>query len=180
MPTWVCLLRAINLGSHNKVNMPALREALTEAGYQDVRTYVQSGNIVLRTPTRSARKVGDAVRTVVAERFDVDTPVLVRTADELAQVLAWNPFPVEAAAQPQKVYVVHLDAQPDPADVEALLAQDWSPDQVAFQGRDVVLAYADGLHASRLERSAALKRITARGTARNWRTLQACLDLARS
>jgi uncharacterized protein (DUF1697 family) len=180
VPTWVCLLRAVNLGSHHKVSMPVLREALTAAGYRDVRTYVQSGNVVLRTPTRSARKVADGVRAVVAEHFDVDTPVLVRTADELAEVLAWNPFPDDAATHPQRVYVVHLDAEPDPADVAALLAQDWSPDQVSVQGRDVVMAYAEGLHRSRLERSAALKRITATGTARNWRTLQACLDLARS
>ncbi|MFN8155986.1 MAG: DUF1697 domain-containing protein [Candidatus Nanopelagicales bacterium] len=180
MPTWVCLLRAVNLGSHNKVSMPVLREALTDAGYADVRTYVQSGNVVVRTPTRSARKVAESVRAVVAERFDVDTPVVVRTADELAEVLDWNPFPEQAAAHPQKVYVVHLDTEPDPALVEALLAQDWDPDKVVVRGRDVVVTYGEGLHGSRLERSAAMRRITSGGTARNWRTLQACLDLARS
>ena len=180
MPTWICLLRAVNLGSRNKVNMPALRQMLTDAGFHEVRTYVQSGNVVLRTPMRSPRKVAEAVRTVVAEHFGVDTPVLVRTADELAAVVAWNPFPDESATQPQKVYVVHLDADPDPAHVETLLTQDWQPDQVAVQGRDIVIAYGEGLHKSRLERSTALRRLTADATARNWRTLQACLDLARS
>ena len=106
--------------------------------------------------------------------------MLVRTADELAAVVAWNPFPDESATQPQKVYVVHLDADPDPAHVETLLTQDWQPDQVAVQGRDIVIAYGEGLHKSRLERSTALRRLTADATARNWRTLQACLDLARS
>jgi uncharacterized protein (DUF1697 family) len=180
VPTWVCLLRAVNLGSHNKVNMPALRQALTEAGYCDVRTYVQSGNVVLGAPTRSAKKISDVVRTIVADRFDVDTPVLVRTAAELAAIVEWNPFPADAATDPRRVYVVHLDADPDPVHLAALLAEDWQPDKVAVNGRDLVIAYGDGLNRSRLAGSAALRRVTVNGTARNWRTVQACLDLARS
>ena len=59
MPEWVCLLRAINLGARNKVGMPQLRKALDAAGFEDVRTYVQSGNVVLRAARRSADEVAD-------------------------------------------------------------------------------------------------------------------------
>ncbi|MFN8169302.1 MAG: DUF1697 domain-containing protein [Candidatus Nanopelagicales bacterium] len=79
MPTWVALLRAVNLGSHNKVNMPALRAALTEVGFGDVRTYVQSGNVVLSSPARTPTKVAAGVGDVLRASFGIDTPVLVRT-----------------------------------------------------------------------------------------------------
>lgn len=177
MPTWVALLRAINLGSHNKVPMPALRTALTEAGFTDVRTYLQSGNVVLGSDLTEAADVGRAVRTVVAEMSGVDTPVVVRRGAELAEVLAWNPFPEAAAERPKLVQVVHLVAEPDPAAVEAVLAVDVAPDAVAVRGREVVVAYAATIRNSRAD--SALRKLKVDGTARNWRTLTALVDLAR-
>jgi uncharacterized protein (DUF1697 family) len=178
VPTWICLLRAVNLGSHQKVAMPVLRSALTDAGFGDVRTYVQSGNVVLTARTRTASRVGAAVRSTLAERLGVDTPVLVRTPAELAAVAAWNPFPDDAEQRPQRVYVTCLPAEPPEGMVAELLAVDWSPDRVAVRGTEVVAAYADGMHASRLERSPLMRRVCADGTARNWRTLRALLDLS--
>jgi len=177
VPTWICLLRAVNLGSHQKVAMPALRTALAEAGFGDVRTYVQSGNVVLTSSTRSAGRVGEAVRRTVVEGFGVDTPVIVRTPAELAAVATWNPFPDDAERRPQRVYVTCLPTEPSAAAVAELLEGAWAPDRVAVRGREVVASYADGLHASRLERSVVMRRVCADGTARNWRTLRALLDL---
>jgi len=178
VPTWICLLRAVNLGSHQKVAMPTLRSVLTEAGFGDVRTYVQSGNVVLTSPTRTASRVGDAVRRTIAEGLGVDTPVIVRTPAQLAAVAAWNPFSDDAEQRPQRVYVTCLPAEPPAAMVAELLAGEWAPDQVAVRGAEVVAAYGDGMHASRLERSALMRRVCADGTARNWRTLHALLDLS--
>jgi len=180
VPTWICLLRAVNLGSHQKVAMPALRTALTDAGFGDVRTYVQSGNVVLASPTRTAARVGEAVRSTIAERLGVDTPVVVRTPADLAAVAAWNPLPEDAEERPQRVYVTYLPSDPPAEMVTELLAADWSPDRVAVRGREVVAAYADGMHASRLERSTLMRRVCADGTARNWRTLRALVDLSAS
>ena len=177
MPTWVALLRAVNLGARNKVPMPALRTALAGAGFGDVRTYVQSGNVVLDSDRGSADAVGAAVRAVVAEVSAVDTPVVVRRGGELAEVLAWNPFPAAAADRPALVQVVHLTAEPDPAAVEAMLAVDVAPDAVAVRGREAVIAYAESSRNSRTD--AALRRLKVDGTARNWRTLTALVELTR-
>lgn len=177
MPTWVALLRAVNLGSVNKVSMPQLRAALAEAGFTEARTYVQSGNIVLDSGLRSAEKVGAAVREVVAAGFGVDTPVVVRRGAELAEVLAWNPFPAAAAERPQLVHVVHLTAEPAPAAAAALLEADLGPDEVAVRGREVVLAHAESARNNRT--GTALKKLGVDGTARNWRTLTALVELTR-
>jgi uncharacterized protein (DUF1697 family) len=177
--TWVCLLRAINLGKVNQVNMPRLREAMTEAGWSDVRTYVQSGNVVAGSKAPSAAKVAADLRGLVKDVFDVDTPVVVRTPQEIADVLAWDPFPDAVATAPQRTYVVHLDSDPDPAALADLLATDWSPERVAARGRDLAVAYAEALHSSRLQIGPVLKKLGTDGTARNWRTLTAIDALCR-
>ncbi len=177
MPVWVSLLRGVNLGARNKVNMPRLREALADAGFDDVRTYVQSGNVVTRSAHRSPNKVSDAVRAVVREHFDIDVPVVVRSPRQLRDVLAWCPFPDDAAARPTAVHVVHLTDEPDRDRVAALIAEDWSPDGLAARGGEIVIRYADVMHTSRLQYATALKRLKVDGTARNWRTLQALVEL---
>ena len=102
MPTWISLLRAVNLGSHNKVSMPALREHLAEAGFEDVRTYVQSGNLVTTSGHRTEKGVARAVAKVVAERHGVGVPVIVRSPEDMARVLALDPFPAATKRQPKR------------------------------------------------------------------------------
>ena len=176
MRTWVALLRAVNLGAHNKVAMPALRAALARAGLADVRTYVQSGNVVLRSDHTAAADVAAAVRQVIADRFAVDTPVVVRTGAQLKRVLDWNPFPDAAESRPQLVSVVHLVDKPSPAAVRELLAVDVAPDRISVRGLEVVIAYAQTSQSR--PTAAALRRVGVDGTARNWRTLTALVELA--
>jgi uncharacterized protein (DUF1697 family) len=177
VPTWVSLLRGVNLGARNKINMPRLREALAGAGFEDVRTYVQSGNVVARSPHTDPDAVAEAVRDVVREHFGLEVPVVVRTPQQLREVLAWCPFPQDAAERPTAVQVLHLAAQPQQEAVDAVLAQDWSPDALAVRGLEAVVRYAATMHASRLQHAALLKRLGVDGTARNWRTLQALVEL---
>lgn len=178
MATWICLLRAVNLGNHNKVSMPVLREALADEGFGAVRTYVQSGNIVLTSRHRSAVAVGDAVAAVVERSAGVRTPVIVRTPAQLDAVAAWDPFAAVSAAHPTRVHVMHLDDEPEPDRVEAFLAEDFAPDEVVVRGREAVLRYDEMAHTSRLQHALLSRRLGVDGTARNWRTLLALRDLA--
>ena len=118
MPEWICLPRAINLGSVNKVGMPQLRKALEAAGFDDVRTYVQSGNVVMASRKGTAR-VSAELEEAIAERLGVRTPVIVRTRDELAEVIARNPLP-EAVADPKRFQVSFLSGKPATAIVRRL------------------------------------------------------------
>jgi len=178
MPVHVALLRGINLGSRNKVNMPALRAALTTAGFTEVRTYVQSGNVVARTRHRSPDSMARAVREVVAERFGLDVAVVGRSPAELTAVLRWNPFPADARDRPTAVHVVHLDREPAADRVAELCDDDWSPDALAVRGREAVIRYGDVMHTSRLQYALVLRRLGVNGTVRNWRTLAAVAALA--
>jgi uncharacterized protein (DUF1697 family) len=177
MPTWVALLRAVNLGAHNKVSMPALRTALAEAGFTEVKTYVNSGNVVLDSSLRSAAKVGRQVHDVIVEHFGVDTPVVMRTGAQLARVLDWNPFPDAAAGHPHLVAVLHLSGEPAAAAVQTLLAADYAPVRVAHRGEEVVVDWHERSGRPEVER--ALKKLGVDATARNWRTLTALVAMTR-
>lgn len=178
MTVWVSLLRGINLGARNKVNMPRLRDALTAAGFGSVRTYVQSGNVVAASDHTEPAAVAEAVRAVLTADFDVDVPVVVRTPEQLREIAAWCPFPVDAAERPTFVHVIHLTATPDPERVAKLCGEDWAPDGLAVRGPEVVIRYTETMRASRLQYPKVLKRLDVDGTGRNWRTLLALVDLA--
>ena len=179
MRTWISLLRAVNLGSHNKVSMPALREHLAEAGFEEVRTYVQSGNLVTTSGHRTETGVARAVAKVVAERHGVDVPVIVRSPEDMARVLALDPFPTVARRQPKLVSVVFF---------EKVVVGGWAfaehaaslGEEVAVDGRELYISYtARGVHASKLTPAVLRSRLGQDGTARNWRTVKALVDLTR-
>lgn len=177
MPVWVSLLRAVNLGARNQVSMRRLREVLPEAGFAEVRTHLQSGNVITRSRHRGPEAVAQAVRGCVREHFGVDVPVLVRSPAQLAAVLAWCPFPDEAEDRPAAVQVLHLVGEPEPQRVAALVADGSTAEVVAVQGAEAVVCYGNPAAAGGLSNDRVLARLGVDGTARNWRTLGALVRL---
>ncbi len=172
----IALLRGINLGARNRVPMPALRELLTRLGYGDVQTLVQSGNVVLSSTSDPARLASDLQREIAAA-FGVDTPVIVRTGAQLAEVVAENPLP-EAVEHP-KLFQVSFCAAEIPGAVartleEAVLA----PEQVAVRGSEIYAYHADGIQSSPLAKLLTDKKLGVTATARNWNTVTKLLELA--
>lgn len=176
MRTFVALLRGINVGGRNRVGMAALRDALAADGYRAVRTYLQSGNVVLDGD--DPQRVAADVRAAVARTAGIDVPVVLRAPAELRGVLDWDPFPDRAAAEPKLLHVLFCDREPDPAGVAELLAGDFAPDALAHRGRELALSYTDGMARSKLQYATVLRRCGVDGTARNWRTVRALAELA--
>ena len=175
MPRHVALLRAINLGSRNRVSMPELRELLTGLGYGDVRTLLQSGNVVL-TSRRSPRRLERELQEQIAAGLGVDAPVIVRTRDELAEVIERDPFGAEAG-DPKLYQVTFLAEEPDPEVAASVTEADVAPERIALIGRELYTWHPNGIQRSKAERLRASKRLPP-GTARNWRTVTALLELA--
>ncbi len=177
MPTWISLLRAINLGSRNQVSMPALRAALAEAGFDDVRTHLQSGNVVARSAHRSPAAVADKMQTLLRTGFGVVVPVVVRTPEQLRQVVAGNPFPAAAEQRPKMLHVSFLGAVPDPSAVAALHSDAATEHTCRVEGDHLYVDYGEGVHGSRLTAAYLERRLGVPGTARNWRTVLALAEL---
>src|SRR2546430_8099484 len=107
MPRHIVMLRGINIGSANRVSMPALRAALEKAGFTDVATYVQSGNIVL-TSRASGDRVAATVARIIAQEFKLDIAVVARSRDELAAVVRRDPLKA-VVSDPRRYQVSFFD-----------------------------------------------------------------------
>jgi uncharacterized protein (DUF1697 family) len=156
--------------------MPALREALTDAGFDDVRTYVQSGNVVLSSnasPDRVARKC----ERLIQDRFGLDIGVVVRTRDELAEVVKRDPL-AKVATNPRRYQVTFLAAEPDREVVKKLAAAAVEPEQVVHVGRELYAWHPGGIGRSKLAALLAGPRLRVTATARNWATVTKLLAMA--
>lgn len=176
MTRQIALLRGINIGSRRRVAMGDLRELLTTLGYGDVRTLLQSGNVVLTSKASPAR-LGPQLQKQIAANLGVDTPVIVRTRDEIAAVIEHNPLG-GVADDPKRYQVSFLSAEPDPEVVRDLASVDVSPEQVAIRGREIYAWHPEGIQRSPLARLISDPRLGVTATARNWSTVTKLLALA--
>jgi uncharacterized protein (DUF1697 family) len=173
----ILLLRGINLGPNRRVSMPDLRALLGEAGFADVRTYVQSGNVVLTSRVAPA-KLGAQAEALIAERFGFEVDVIVRTADELDCVVARNPL-AEVAVDPKRYQVSFLDGEPDPEVVERVSGLSVDGERLAVIGREAYTWHPEGVARSKLwAKLASSGGLGVRATARNWTTVTTLLEMA--
>jgi uncharacterized protein (DUF1697 family) len=156
--------------------MPELREALEDAGFGDVRTYVLSGNVVLSS--RAAPKtVANRCERAIAERFGLEIAVVVRSRDELAEIVRRNPLKA-VAENPKRYQVSFLAATPEPGVLAKLEAAAAPQERVAVVGREIYAWHPAGIGRSRLWALLAGKALGVTATARNWTTVTKLLELA--
>jgi uncharacterized protein (DUF1697 family) len=169
MPVQIALLRGVNVGGHKKVEMARLRALLERLGQTDVRTYVQSGNVVFG----GRRRTEEQLERAIEDEFGFPVPVILRTRDELATIVRASPLR-DAATDPAKYIVVfcadRVSLDLDPAQ--------FAPEQFAVRGREVYFWAPEGQARSELAKVLAAKPVGKKSTARNWRTVEKLLALA--
>jgi uncharacterized protein (DUF1697 family) len=187
MPNHIALLRGINLGGRNKVAMADLRAVVAELGHGNVRTYIQSGNVLFSAAAEAGGTtvMAEQMAAAITAKLGVAAPVVILTRDELATVVAANPFPGQS--DHKKVHAVILSQLPTPALTERLdaaqaqAALKGATDEVRAVGRTLYLHTPGGYGSSDLAQ--AILRIVsspkagATGTARNWLTMTKLLEL---
>jgi uncharacterized protein (DUF1697 family) len=176
MPRQVALLRGINLARNRRLGMGPLRELLGSLGYGDVQTLGQSGNVVLTSDATPDRLAGELERAI-ADGLGIDPKVVVRTRDELADVIARDPLG-DVATEPRRYQVSFLSAAPDPAVVEELSAADVAPERIVIAGREIYAWHPNGIQRSPAAALLTDKRLGVIATARNWNTVTKLLELA--
>ena len=173
MTVMVALLRGVNVGGRSTVPMADLRRVVTDAGYRDVRTYVNSGNVVLTADTADTEEVAGTLRAALADAFEAAPDVVVRTRDQLHAVLGANPF-LDRDDDPTHHHVMFLPGR-EPARLPDVEVE--APEALAAVGRELYLLLPGGAGRSRLA-----ARLTGRagggGTARNWRTVTTLARMA--
>ena len=180
MNHYAALLRAVNLGPHNKVPMSELRTLLTKLGMKDPQTLLQSGNAVFRSDMATPAEIEQKLEGGCTKHLKVTTEFFVRTVKDLEGVVASNPFPKEAEQDPGHLLVLFLKDAPTPASVSALQSGIVGRETVKAVGRQAYFVYPDGVGNSKLTIKVIEKKLGTRGTGRNWNTVLKLTALLKS
>ena len=174
MNTFVILLRGVMPSGKNKVPMAPLRATLTSAGLAEVRTYIQSGNVIAASHLGQSEIEG-LVHAAIKENFGGDITVVVRTAEQFRSVLERNPF---ADADASRLYFSLLASRPDPDRLADFLATDWSPDEVRIIDDTVYTRYATKHSDSRFNNNFFERKLKVAATTRNFNTMTKLVELS--
>jgi uncharacterized protein (DUF1697 family) len=176
MSTWVALLRGINVGGNCMLPMKELASLMEKCGCSEVRTYIQSGNVVFRAPKTQATQLPKRIGKLVLETRRFQPSMLVLSLEELERAVASNPFP-KAAAEPKSLHLFFLAAEPKNPDVESLGRIKAASENFVFAGKVFYLHAPNGFGTSKLA-ARAEKLLGVPATARNWRTVTKLLEMA--
>ena len=173
----IALLRGINVGGKNRLRMTDLTAMFVDARCDDVRTYIQSGNVVFRAESTRGEDIPSLVSASILSRFGYEVPVVARKAPEVEAIVQANPF-VESGGETDKLHVVFLADPPDAERIEALDTNRSPPDEFAVRGREIYLHCPNGLARSKLTNSYFDSRLSTTSTMRSWKTVLKLFELS--
>lgn len=174
---YAALMRGLNVGTKNRLAMADLAAVFEAEGCSDVRTYVQSGNVVFGAPEATVRGLESRIPARILADFGMDVPLVLRSGAELAAVAAANPFRARGE-DPATLHVVFLAAAPEPGRAATLDPDRSPPDEFVAAGREVYLFLPSGMGRTKLTNAYLERCLGVVGTARNWRTTLALAEMA--
>lgn len=169
------MLRGINVSGHKTIKMARLRASFEELGFSDVETYIQSGNVIFRAGQESAASLSKQIGGKILSDFSFSVPVLVKTANEMGEVVKKNPFLKDGGIDPSKLHVTFLSkTAPQMAEkiLETLAAKS---ERFCVCDREIYLYCPDGYGNTKLSNSAIEKKFSVQATTRNWKTVNVLL-----
>ena len=178
MPTYISLIRGINVGGHKSVKMDTLRKAVEAIGFEQVRTYVQSGNLVFQAPKQSAASLSKKIEAVILKQFGHEASVITKTPEELKAAIEKNPFLKNKAITAERLYLTFLSGRPEAVNVKRLDAVSSGDDKDRWHDDVIYFHLPNGSGNSKLATAPLEKWCSLRATTRNWRTVNSLLEMA--
>jgi uncharacterized protein (DUF1697 family) len=175
MNTYIALLRGINVGGHKKVPMAKLRVLLTKSGLEDVKTYIQSGNVIFQSSETNKDKLEAVIHKAILDHFGFDVPILVRSKEEINDILDNCPFEEEKKVAS---YFIMLSEVPDKDLKDEILVQIFPNEEFIITNKCVYIFYALGAGKAKLGINWFEKKLKVKATARNYRTMTKLLSLS--
>jgi uncharacterized protein (DUF1697 family) len=177
MPHYVALLRSVNVAGHGRLSMAELKQTFVTLGYADVATYIQTGNVLFRTPSKSMPALTAAIEGRLAEEFRRSPAVILRTVPDLARVLATSPYPKQGA-DPARHHVTFLSQKPSKERLATFTAPPSGRDELTIEGQEIYVHTPDGYARSKLTGAMLERRLDVLSTTRNWNTVTKLYELA--
>jgi uncharacterized protein (DUF1697 family) len=178
MTTYIALLRGINVGANKRMKMDKLRSTCQSLGFEDVKTYIQSGNIVFRAAKLSGAALVKKLGECIVRDFGFSADVITRTQEEMGRIIENNPLLKEKGIDESKLHVVFLSEKPAPASLRKLQELTLSPDRVRSLGREIYFYFPNGVSGSSLWKHPLDREVGISGTMRNWNTVNKLYEMA--
>src|SRR5437867_3049604 len=150
MPVYIAMLRGINVGAHKRMKMEKLRASCEALGCQQVKTYIQSGNVVLQAVKLSASALTKRIEERILADFGFSSDVILRTREELQKIVKGNPLLKEEGIDSSKLHVVFLSESPAAEAVKKLEMLTLAPDRVRLSGKEIYFYFPHGVSGSSL------------------------------
>jgi len=178
MAVVIAMLRGVNVGGYQKLNMEALRTLCGGLGLRDVQTYIQSGNVVFRENTGDPGAAASRIEDGIQKNFGFRPNVVVRTTSELRKVIANNPFAGRPEVEPNRLLAVFMASAPTRQAREQILAMPCEPEEMHIKGRELYVYYPDGMARPKIPLVRIEKLLQIPSTGRNWNTVNKLLAMA--
>ncbi|WP_282162134.1 DUF1697 domain-containing protein [Ulvibacterium marinum] len=179
MYTYIILLRGINVSGQKKMKMDVLRTLLENLGFQNVATYIQSGNIVLQAKDASIRNLEDIIGEGIREHFGFDVPILVKSKTDLERIVKENPFKDAITLEGNRLYFVLLKSVPEQVLVESLAQETFENQEFRITDSCVYLWCKNGYGKAKLDNNFLERKLKVQATTRNYRTMLKLLEMAK-
>lgn len=178
MNTYIALLRGINVGGHNKLKMEVLRSFCEELGWENVQTYIQSGNIIFHALESDTQKLEKLLSNKLKSHLNLVVPVIVLESAQLKEIFLHNPFLIERNLNPTMQHVTILQAETQPEQITSIDYKMFSPDEFIIRGRAIYLFLPNGFTHTKYTNTFFEKKFNTQATARNWKTIQKLVELS--
>lgn len=178
MTTYISILRGINVGGHRKILMAELRKMYEQLGFSQVKSYIQSGNVVFESNQKtSSIELGQLLEKSIKETFGHEVPVLIRTSEEWEIAIKTNPF-LPKETNTDKLFITFLSESPSPDLKEELSSMDFLPDQLEIIDTCVYLRCERKYHETKMTHSLIERKLKVKATARNWKTIMKLKEMS--
>ena len=177
MKTHLALLRGINVSGHNMIKMEVLKTLLEKAGFQNVQTYIQSGNVFVDSDEAHGASVGFKIKQEIFKELGLEVPVVVISKEDLEACLKNNPYLKEKDCDTKKLYVAFISKELSNGALNDLKISQFKPDEAAIDQSRIYIKYAVGAGKTRLDQKYIEKKLNVVATIRNWNTVTTLLEM---
>lgn len=177
MQTIISILRGINLGSHNKIPMPELKALYEKAGFKNVITYIQSGNVVFSADKEKIEEIPGKIQEFIFKKYKFQVPVIVRTVDEMQELIKANPM--VKGKDIEKLHVTFLSDHPQKEHLEKIKTYSYPPDEYTIIGKEIYVFCPNGYGNTKLSNNFFESKLKVTATTRNWRTVNELLRMGK-
>ena len=179
MGKWIILLRGVNVSGQKKIIMSQLRQQLENAGFQNVVTYIQSGNIILDSQEAASQKeIEQQIAVLISKEYGFEVDVFAIMPERLKIIIENNPYTDDRVVDNKTLYVTYLDGDPDSKNIEQLRSYNVSPDEYIIGESVIYIRYMNGAGKSKLTNNLLESKLKVKATSRNWNTTLKLLELS--